>query len=207
MARAGDKLINPVTGMTLVFRKTGKKTNGALLEVDAFYRPNSSRPLEHYHPQQEEHFEVVTGTMQVLLNGHEQTLAAGDILIIPPNTPHAMWNAGSEETHLIWQTRPALNTERLFETLYALARDGKVDAKGVPNLLQGVALAREFHQEYRVTRPPRFVQTLLFTLLGPVARWLGYAGDYAGEQTPIRKERPEPPKPTKSSTRSKRKQP
>ena len=34
MARAGDELVNPVTGLRTVFRKTARQTSGELLQVD-----------------------------------------------------------------------------------------------------------------------------------------------------------------------------
>jgi hypothetical protein len=34
MARAGDELVNPVTGLRTVFRKTTQETSGELLQVD-----------------------------------------------------------------------------------------------------------------------------------------------------------------------------
>jgi hypothetical protein len=34
MAKAGDELINPVTGLRTVFRKTARDTGGELLQVD-----------------------------------------------------------------------------------------------------------------------------------------------------------------------------
>jgi hypothetical protein len=34
MAKAGDELVNPVTGLRTVFRKTAQETSGELLQVD-----------------------------------------------------------------------------------------------------------------------------------------------------------------------------
>ena len=38
MARAGDELVNPVTGLRTVFRKTARQTSGELLQVDRLSR-------------------------------------------------------------------------------------------------------------------------------------------------------------------------
>jgi hypothetical protein len=37
MAKAGDELVNPVTGLRTVFRKTAKETSGELLQVSESY--------------------------------------------------------------------------------------------------------------------------------------------------------------------------
>ena len=178
MAHAGEQLINPVTGQRLVFRRTTHDTGGELLEVESYLPPGSIEPVEHLHPRQEEHFEVIAGEVRVRLAGQVRTLRAGDTLLIPPGTPHAMWNAGSTEAGFIWQTRPALKTETFFETVWGLASDGKVDDRGRPSLLQTAVLMREYADEFRLTKPPRPIQRLLFGLLAPIARRRGYRGRY-----------------------------
>jgi hypothetical protein len=34
MAKAGDEMLNPVTGLRMIFRKTANETNGELLQFD-----------------------------------------------------------------------------------------------------------------------------------------------------------------------------
>src|SRR5262249_8307361 len=58
------------------------------------------------------------------------------------------------------------------------AQDGKVNRRGMPNLLQLAVFAREFADVIQFTRPPRLVQRLLFGLLSIPARLLGYRGSY-----------------------------
>jgi hypothetical protein len=48
----------------------------------------------------------------------------------------------------------------------------------MPNFLQLVVFAREFSDVVRFTRPPRLLQRLLFGLVAPFARLLGYCGSY-----------------------------
>lgn len=71
MACPGEALINPVRGQRLVFRRTAQETNGALVEVEAFYQPTSVTPVAHFHPHQEEYFEVFSGSMTIRVNGQE----------------------------------------------------------------------------------------------------------------------------------------
>ncbi len=153
MVQAGDTFENPVSGQQLTFHKTAGDTGGELLEVESVYtKPSPSRPPIHYHPRQEERFEVFSGELHTLIDGEERTLTEGEVLVIPPRIPHGMW---SEEAgnRVNWQTRPALKTEAFFETLWGLARDGKTNDKGVPNFLQAAVIAREYEQEYRLVSP------------------------------------------------------
>jgi len=59
-----------------------------------------------------------------------------------------------------------------------LALDGRVNRRGLPNLLQLAVFAREFDDVIQFTHPPRVVQRLLLGLLAPLARLLGYRGSY-----------------------------
>ncbi len=177
MARAGDELLSPISGR-LVFRRTAADTNGDLLEVDVYYKPGGNPPPVHYHPRQEEHFEVVSGEMLTRVDRVERTCGAGENVVVRAGSHHSMHNVSSQEAHVIWQTRPALKTEAFFETIWGLARDGKTNKKGVPNLLRAAVLMREYQDEFRLTRPPFAVQKLLFGLLAPIGGLRGYRGRY-----------------------------
>ena len=173
MVKAGDAMENPVSGQHLVIKKTSQDTGGELLEVESVYtKPTPSRPPTHYHPRQEERFEVLAGKLDVLVDGQERTLEEGEVLIVPPGVPHGMW-AAQAGVRANWQTRPALKTEAFFETVWGLAKDGKVNDKGVPNLLRVALIAVEYEQEYRLSSPPRPVERVLFGTLAAEGMLVG----------------------------------
>ena len=159
--------------MRLRFLRTAADTNGELVEMEATYRPGSVEPLEHFHPRQEEHFEVVSGSLRARVGTEDRSLAAGDELDIPRGTMHAMWNEGDDEARVIWQTRPALRTEDFFVAVGRLAQEGKLTAKGAANPLLGAALLHEFRGEFRTTSPPPAVQAVVVPALAMLARLLG----------------------------------
>jgi hypothetical protein len=66
----------------------------------------------------------------------------------------------------------------MVRNAFGLAQDGKVNNRGMPNLLQLALFAQEFADVVQFTRPPRIVQGILFGALTPVARLLGYRGSY-----------------------------
>jgi quercetin dioxygenase-like cupin family protein len=158
--------------MRLEFVRTSEDTGGELLEMQATYEPGSAEPLEHLHPQQDEHFEVVAGRIRARVEGEDQTLAAGETLDVPRHTVHAMWNDGDTEARVIWQTRPALRTEDFMVTTARLAREGRLTAKGVGNPLLGASLMQEFRDEFRPTSPAPALQAVAFPLLAGVGRLL-----------------------------------
>ncbi len=173
------KEINSTDGSRLVFRKTGVDTDGELLEMDATYPPRSSQPPYHYHPYQEEQFEVLQGSFRAKINDIEQVYEVGEKFIVSANAPHWMHNISDEPGRLLWQVRPALKTQAFFETMWGLDSDGKTDANGVPNLLQLAVILREYTDEFRATSPPYPIQRILFALLAPIGRLLGYRARYA----------------------------
>ncbi|GAB3989550.1 hypothetical protein GCM10028807_14700 [Spirosoma daeguense] len=178
MAFANKIIQNPRTGQNLRFIKTSHDTNGQLLEMESTYRGQSLEPAAHYHPDQTEDFTVLKGELTVQMNGQTTILRSGDTLHIPANTIHSMWNAAKTDAVVNWQVRPALNTETFFEITFGLAADGKVDANGMPAFLQTVSLARHFASVFRLAKPPRVVQELVFSLLSPVAYLAGYRPVY-----------------------------
>lgn len=179
MARAGEKIYNPVQGDWIIFRETSRDTNGELMRGELIVSPGGSNPL-HVHPDQEEYFKVLSGTLGVQVGDEHRSLGEGEEATVPPGTPHRWYNeADQEEVHVLGEVRPALNTEIFFETFYGLARDGKTDKNGVPNPLQFAVMLDGLHNgELYLATPPIAVQKALFALLSPVGKLLGYKDHY-----------------------------
>jgi hypothetical protein len=89
-----------------------------------------------------------------------------------------MWNASSEETIVNWQVRPALNTEYFLETANGLVREGKVNTKGMPDILQVALLVTKYRRVFRLSNPPYIVQRIVFFVLTPFAWMAGKKASY-----------------------------
>jgi quercetin dioxygenase-like cupin family protein len=178
MLKAGDVLENPVTGERAVVRVGTTESSGELLVADLFVRPGGAVMGEHIHPTIEESFTVVRGRLGYRLDGREGVAGPEERLHVPRGTAHDWWNAGDEEARVLVEISPAARFEEMIRNAFGLARDGKTNAKGQPLLLQAALFAREFDDVIRFTKPPRPVQRLLFGILAPVARLLGYKGSY-----------------------------
>jgi hypothetical protein len=109
VAQAGGKIYNPVQNDWIVFRKTAQDTGGKLLSAELVVSPGGDE---------------------------QRNLAEGGEAVVPPRTPHRLWNDTDEEARVLVELRPALNSEIFFETVYGLARDGKTDEKGAASILQ-----------------------------------------------------------------------
>jgi quercetin dioxygenase-like cupin family protein len=181
MTRAGDVFENPVTGERAVTR-VGEESGGELAIADLYVAPGGAVAGEHVHPGIEEVFTVVRGRVGFRLDGREDVAGPGRRLVVPPGVAHYWWNAGEDEAHVVVELRGEKRLLEGFVTMlsnaFGMARDGKTDAKGRPNLLQAALLAREFDDVIRFVDPPRPVQRALFGVLAPLARLLGYRATY-----------------------------
>lgn len=181
MVKAGDVLENPVTGERLVIRKLVLDAPGGDQgEVDLYVKPGGAVAGEHVHPAIEESFTVLNGQVGFRLAERESIAPLNQRLVVPPGVAHDWWNAGEEEAHVFVEAS-GTGGRRLVEmiqNLFGLAQDGKTNAKGMPNLLQGAIMIREFEEAMYFTKPPRVVQRVLFGPLAVIAKALGYKGSY-----------------------------
>ena len=93
----------------------------------------------------------------------------GNVIHIPAGTAHVMWNNSSKLAVANWKVIPAYDTEYFLETGIGLAAAGKIGRSGMPGLLQVSLLAQRFSREFRLHKPPFFLQRLLFCFLKPIA--------------------------------------
>ena len=179
MAKRGQTIENPVTGERITWLKTAADTAGEALEVELSLSAGASVAAEHRHVRQVEQFTVLAGSLRVSVEGRERDLSVGDELTIPAGVAHRWHNLAPTEAQVRVTLRPALETETFFETLFGLAREGKTNKKGVPDLPQIAVAYRDLGDSCpRMTRPPRVVQDVVFALMAPIGRMLGKRGVY-----------------------------
>jgi quercetin dioxygenase-like cupin family protein len=155
------------------------------LVVEAEYAPQGSPPPPHFHPRQDEHFEVTAGTLRAVVDGKPHTLHAGEVLDIPRGAVHQLWNPGDTPTHVTWHTRPAGRTQEWFMGLDTAHREAQAGRKSAPGLLTIAMLLTAYRDTFRLAQRPRF-------LVGAVMRGLAALGHLRGRrllpprQTPVR---------------------
>ena len=100
-----------------------------LLEVEASYRGDAPLAQAHFHPSQDEHFEVLEGELTVITGDEERrTLRAGDTIEIPRGLVHRMWNSVDAATRATWRITPALKSEEMFRTIASGGREDFLEA-------------------------------------------------------------------------------
>jgi mannose-6-phosphate isomerase-like protein (cupin superfamily) len=101
------------------------------LVVEVEYLPGGSPPPAHLHPSQVERFEILEGSLRVVIDGQERPLKRGESVDIPAGTAHRMWNAGDSPARALWTTSPPGRTEQWFATVERLGQGrSRIDILG-----------------------------------------------------------------------------
>ncbi len=66
---------------------------------------------EHYHPNTEELYYFVAGAGRMRLGQDEAQVVAGDCVVIPPGTPHKLFNEGAGPLVLLCCCAPAYSDD------------------------------------------------------------------------------------------------
>lgn len=172
MAKTGDVIVNPVTGETVTFLRTAEDTGGALLVFELLLRPDAFLPAEHVHPSQEEAFTVLDGRVRFSSGKEVQVLGPGGTLVVPGGRAHSWGPDGDAGARVKVVFTPPGNTARFLETYFALAREGKVNNRGLANPIRMAQMARTY-DVYLGAAPVAF-QRPVFAALDLAGRLFGY---------------------------------
>jgi quercetin dioxygenase-like cupin family protein len=179
MAYAGQIISNPVSGERIEFLATSRDTGGERLEFELELTPDGHVPGAHVHPEQEERFHVLEGTMRFRLGLRTIVAGPGDTVVVPRGRVHRFANGGDTPCRARVEVIPALAMEELFETAVELAYEGNVTRKGMPKPLHLALFVRRFEREVRAPFPPAWMVRVLMAPLAALARRRGHAERYA----------------------------
>ena len=184
MIRTGDSIANPVTGETVTFQRTSADSGGEVVIAEVTLEPGGSAAGVHVHPNQTETFRILDGAVGFRRGRGRLVASPGETVVVRAGTAHAFWNAADDQARFLVEIRPALGFERLLETMFALARDGKTNRRGLPHPLRLAAIADHHHQDVRLPVLPVSLQRFAATLGASVAWALAELGPtYDGVQS------------------------
>lgn len=164
---AADLKLTPIESVAI------RSSDDDGLEVQVTYLEGDPPP-RHFHPEQDEWFQVTDGTVKVELEGEVRELGPGDSLEIPRGAVHRLWNPAASPAHAIWRTTPAGRTERWFRALDALQREGRTGRNGQPGPLALAVLLGEYRDVFRLAGPDLLLRPAL-ALLAAIGRARGYS--------------------------------
>jgi mannose-6-phosphate isomerase-like protein (cupin superfamily) len=136
--------------------RSAADTGGEMLETINWAGAGTGGPPVHLHPNAEESYEVLEGSLEVLIGNQWRTLRAGEKAIVAPGTPHTLRMTG-EPVRLINVHRPALRFEAMFRDLHALIQAGKIKRlppKDPRSAIYAAMLFAKYSDEQRMVKPP-----------------------------------------------------
>ncbi len=114
-----NTLVNPFTGQVIRL----VELTGEHLVMESIYQAGGAPAPPHFHPEQEERFEVIEGGVRANVRGEERVLRAGDELLVPAGTMHDFGGLADESGTVIWEVRPPLRTWEFFRTLFGALQE------------------------------------------------------------------------------------
>ena len=170
MAATGDTLTMP-DGTAFRIAKSAQDTRGEVVEIEITLPAGAPSPPRHFHPEQDEAWSVLEGTLSVYLDGRWRSLDAGESISTPRGHHHTLRNRSGETVRVLDVHRPALDFQDYIEKLHQLAQSGKIKSPRHPkSLIYFALLWRE--QETQVAASP--VLRGGISLLALLGKLLGY---------------------------------
>jgi quercetin dioxygenase-like cupin family protein len=128
----GRRYYSPVQKDAATFLETSEETGGERTLIEIEVAPGGG-PTPHYHKTYTEGFEVLEGTLEVLVGKETRLLRAGQKVVVPENTLHRFHNATGETVRFLTEMRPGQpGFEKTLKVGYGLAADGLTLSDGTP---------------------------------------------------------------------------
>ena len=126
VVRAGEGERHGVLGHTLAFKTQTSELGGAALLWELISPPGTMVP-PHVHAIEDEFIYVAEGELEVLIGDQKLTAQAGDLLKMPKNVPHGIWQKGDATARTLWMVVPAGHMQGLLTALGQLPADQPPD--------------------------------------------------------------------------------
>jgi mannose-6-phosphate isomerase-like protein (cupin superfamily) len=142
-------------------------------DVQCIFTPGLGGPPPHVHPRQTERFEVISGTLELWLEGEWRNVHAGEQATVPAGARHTVRNLGREDVRMRNTHDPALGFPEYMATLHRLVMERKVKSLPPRDPASAINLAMLFaahERTLRSVRPPQAV----FRFLAALGRVLGF---------------------------------
>jgi quercetin dioxygenase-like cupin family protein len=144
-------------------RTSAAETGGERVELEITVPPGAPGPPPHFHPRQEEQWQVLEGALDVQVDGEWRTLRRGESASIPAGHVHTLRNRTDEPVRVLDVHVPALDFQDYMEDLHRLTEAGKITSLRNPRSLLYLATVLRDHRTTQLTagRGQRFAESVL----------------------------------------------
>lgn len=144
MSNTGDRTLVWPDGSIYRITRSSADTEGKLLEMEWELPAKGWAPRPHVHPRLTEEYEVIDGSLDVLVGTEWRTLRAGESASVPPGTVHT-FRVGAGPVRVRNLHRPALDFEPYVKRLCSAANARRLgQLTGIRALLYIAVLVSEF---------------------------------------------------------------
>jgi quercetin dioxygenase-like cupin family protein len=115
-----------VGGNHIIFKVDSDDSQGRLMMSHYTAPAGFPGPALHIHPQSDEAFYVLTGTLTVTVGGSLHTIHPGGLAFVPRGVPHTFANRSDEPVTMLIVMTPG-GFEGYFQELAGLVETGKIE--------------------------------------------------------------------------------
>ncbi|CAG4918406.1 unnamed protein product [Acidocella sp. C78] len=120
-----DEGIDGVVWNVLGQTYTLKQDSDPSMAWHAIFPPGTFVP-PHVHPTQDEFIYMLEGKFDLWLDGHDLAAGPGDLIRMPMNKPHGIFNRSDTDVKCLFWVAPARSLRALFERIHNLADPAEV---------------------------------------------------------------------------------
>jgi mannose-6-phosphate isomerase-like protein (cupin superfamily) len=121
VAKTGDRFQMP-DGSIYAVTSAAADTGGARVEMEFTLPSGSVSPPPHVHPRPVEEYEVIEGTLELMVDGEWRTLTAGQAASVPAGVLHTFRNRSGAPVRVRNVHAPAERFEDYIEQICAVMR-------------------------------------------------------------------------------------
>lgn len=170
MANVEDRFEMPDGSVYRVLRTTAD-TAGELVEMEFTLPAGSVAPPPHVHPGPVEEYEVLEGTLDLMVAGVWSRLAAGESASVPSGVLHTFKNRSGAQVRVRNVHSPARRFEDYIEHIYTLTRARGIRSAKDPRVPIYLSMLMLEYQE--TLHPQRARERIAIGALARLGRLLG----------------------------------
>jgi quercetin dioxygenase-like cupin family protein len=149
-AEDGERADFPRLGNRYVVR--GSSSDGRFALIDQTIPPRALAAPTHTHENEDEYSFVLTGRLGAQIGDDVIEAGPGDLVLKPRGIPHAYWNPGDEETHVLEIISPAGFEQYFADLAPELAAPGEPDLRALDEIRARYGLMMDTASRERLTK-------------------------------------------------------
>ena len=151
MAKAGERFTLPDGLGEYLIVRSHDETGGEYVETEWTMPPGAFAPPPHRHPTQVEEYEVLEGSLEVMVEGDWRKLAEGESASVPVNADHTFRVPSDGGTVRVRNFhRPGGRFDEFVEKQYRFATSDRFKGLKRPSTATVMAIAWQEHADLLV---------------------------------------------------------